>query len=342
MNGKLWIVGALAALTIGSCPALALDDEWAAEALPGANGFEPPRIEGAKNASKIEVLDQVQEAFDDAPPEAGIRRFAYSEHLMMKINVRRHMVTRVKLPGEIKEAAVGDAALFGMRHENGNSYLDIWPQVAGVDSNLIVMDEFGRVFTFYVRALPVDSPTVPDMAVLVFDTGIAPLPPKQVEDREAEERKREAVSDAGGIVKGSFEGRGSTGELNPDFLEGIPFDASKVSFDYRMYGDRSIAPDTVFTDGVWTFLYWKPERFDQVDLPVPFKIIDEIDTPANFRMGKTVMAIESIGRLTLKNGQRVVCIEPTEPFAIERETGGQLVGTEKPDEPRAPAQAEGA
>jgi len=324
------------ALTFAVClslPALA-DEAWQTEPFPtgsiaGTNGFELPTVVGAENAKDILVLDQVQAAFDNSSPSEGVRRFQYSEAHVMKINLRRHIVTRIKLPEIVDEAALGDATLFGVRHEHGDSYVDVWPVVAGVDSNLIVQDTHGRIFTFYVRALPVDSTTVPDLTVLVSEVGpyASPLslkPDQKVENLENPEAEKDAQSVVSGPIS---DGRGESGAFPTDFVDGIPFDAAKVNYEFKMYGDRSIAPDRVFTDGVWTYLYYDPERFHQVDLPVPFRLVDGIDTPVNYRIGKSLIAVEAVGEFSLINGHRIVCVVPDFDHAYEVEAEGQYGGS---------------
>lgn len=102
-----------------------------------------------------------------------------------------------------------------------------------------------------------------------------------------------------------------------DWLRDIPFDINKLRFDeYRMEkggakDSDKIAPDRVFHDGVFTYLYYARGRMDVVHRPVVHLVIDQVDNPVNTRTGGphgNIIVVEAVGDMTLRNGERVICL----------------------------------
>ena len=76
-------------------------------------------------------------------------------------------------------------------------------------------------------------------------------------------------------------------------------------------GDREIAPEYVYTDGVWTYFHYS-KRAASMDQPVIYRIVDGVETRVNTktagRFGEVIIA-EAIGEFTLRNGQKTVCVK---------------------------------
>ena len=91
--------------------------------------------------------------------------------------------------------------------------------------------------------------------------------------------------------------------------------------------DAEIAPERVFHDGVFTYLDFGDDA-DSVRRPVVHLIIDEIDTLVNTRSAgptNNVTVVEAVGDLTLRNGQKIVCIKRHAPLR----RGGAIVMEEE-------------
>jgi type IV secretory pathway VirB9-like protein len=75
-------------------------------------------------------------------------------------------------------------------------------------------------------------------------------------------------------------------------------------------GDRTIAPDYVYSDGVFTYFHFGT-RAREIDLPVVFRVVDGVETRVNTRtagrFGEVLIA-EARGDFTLRAGARAVCI----------------------------------
>lgn len=89
----------------------------------------------------------------------------------------------------------------------------------------------------------------------------------------------------------------------------------KLIFDMRMYevqpGDRAIAPEYVYSDGVWTYFQYG-DKAESTDWPVVFRVVDGIETRVNTRTaGKkgNVLIAEAVGDFVLRNGNKAVCVK---------------------------------
>jgi type IV secretory pathway VirB9-like protein len=88
----------------------------------------------------------------------------------------------------------------------------------------------------------------------------------------------------------------------------------RMIFDMQMFevneGDRAIAPDYVYSDGVFTYFHFG-SRAREIDLPVVFRVVDGVETRVNTRtagrFGEVLIA-EARGDFTLRAGARAVCI----------------------------------
>ena len=76
-----------------------------------------------------------------------------------------------------------------------------------------------------------------------------------------------------------------------------PFDPGKLSFEFDMSGDSSIAPKRVFSDGIFTWFDYG-DRWDRSDLPAVYRVVDGVDTPVNTRVKGTMLVAEAAGAFT--------------------------------------------
>jgi hypothetical protein len=88
-----------------------------------------------------------------------------------------------------------------------------------------------------------------------------------------------------------------------------------MAFAHKMYevndGDRVIAPNTVYTNGTWTFFHYG-KRSATVDRPVVYRVVNGVETLVNTRwIGRNneVLVAEATGDFVLRNGRRTVCVQ---------------------------------
>jgi ComB9 competence protein len=281
-------------------------------------------------------LGQIQRAWDKAPPNQGIYNVDFSPERVTKIRVRQFMPVTIVFPEWetlSSDPEAGDNFVFAAERA-GTNKLVIRAKFVGADATITVIGDSGTVYPFYVRAEGANSVNVPDVVVYLHaappGAGVVITPTNKVANgRKPVARAKPKPASSNGEV---------TGEESPDFVKPIAFNPDKLTFEFNMSGDRSIAPQRVFSDGVFTWFDYGT-KWDQEDLPAVYRVVDGVDTPVNTRIKGTMLIAEAAGAFTLRNGQRVVCVrpddwEPEGKYAPPAETTSTAAGH---GPPRGPA-----
>lgn len=233
-------------------------------------------------------LNQVQEAWNKALPQAGIYRLPYSKDHVMRLRTRPFMITTIVLPEweEIMEVLLGDDYFFAAEKKNKN-IISLLSKEALCDTSLTIIGKNGNIYPFYVRAEKVLSTHIPDIVVYV--------------DAKQE---RNPYFEIGPPLK----------EEVTDYLNKVPFLPENLNFSLEMFQkdleSRAIAPQRVYTDGIWTWLDYG-DAWDKKALPAVYQNVDGVDTPVNTRVENTKIIVHGVPPLTLKNGQKVICVQET-------------------------------
>ncbi len=255
-------------------------------------------------------LGEVQRAWDTAPATSGIYNVAYHPDKVIKLRVRQSMTTTIVLPEweEIGDIYLGDNVVFNAEKTRPN-ILIARVVFIGADTNLTVVGRTsGHIYTFYLRAIGIDAPDVPDVTVKVLAARPAALTAPLASVETAPEPTVTAEG-TGATAATGYERTAGKGLEDPDYLEEIPFDPAALRFDFSMSGEKSIAPERVFSDGIFTYFDYG-DRWDRTDLPAVYRVVDGVDTPTNVRYKGSMVIVEAAGAFTLRNGQRVVCVRP--------------------------------
>jgi len=254
-------------------------------ALGQAGGGYPRLVRDALPAGRI------QDVWAASRPGQSIRTERYDPTREIKLRVREGAHTVVALP-EWERVASG-AVFVGQKDalkvvvdQSGAGNRVIVQGKAGYDDTVTVMGSSGLIYPFYVVVENDRSRNVPDFVVYV--DARQPLgwePPDQDKSRR--------------------DGRPR------DYLRELPFDVTKARADFEMSGDSEIAPYFVVSDDVVTQLYYRD--LDRVDVPSVNRVVDDIDRPVNVRRAGNILLVEApVGQgLTLRHGQRVVCVRVT-------------------------------
>jgi ComB9 competence protein len=253
-------------------------------------------------------LGQIQRAWDKAPPNQGIYNVDFSPERVTKIRVRQFMPVTIVFPEWetlSSDPEAGDNFVFAAQRAGINK-LVIRAKFVGADATITVIGDSGTVYPFYVRAEGANSVNVPD--VVVYLHAAPPGAGVVITPAGKDAKGGKAVAPAN-LKSGPSNSREVTGEKMPDFVKPIAFNADKLSFDFNMSGDGSIAPRRVFSDGVFTWFDYGT-KWDREDLPAVYRVVDGVDTPVNTRIRGTMLVAEAAGAFTLRNGQRVVCVRP--------------------------------
>jgi ComB9 competence protein len=249
------------------------------------------------------LVGAIQRAWDGSPATAGVFVARYAADQVIKVRLREFMTTTIVLPEAeaIATVVLGDSHGFKAVKTQRN-ILIASASITGADTSLTVIGESGRIYAFYVRAEGYNSPNIPDLTVFV-KADMAPASasgPGPSDQADANATKPIPARQAASTLPG-LEAR--------DFLSEIPFDPARLRFDFTMSGDKSIAPDRVYSDGIFTYFDYG-RRWNESDLPAVYRVVDGVDTPVNTRSKGSLLIAESAGAFTLRNGQRVVCVRP--------------------------------
>lgn len=260
-------------------------------------------------------LDDVQKAWEHADRHAGILNVSYAPDQITKLKLRPQMITTIVFPDweDIGDVYLGDGVMFEAERTRSNVIV-VRGLVAGVDTNLIAMGRISKKpYSFYLRTLPIHSKEIPDTTV--FMKALAPL--SHLVDKE-EGQEGAPVSVSSGLsssdltrsqeIAKTVSLKESTTPDEADWLLDIPPKPEDFDFAYTMHGDKSIAPERVFNDGLFTYLDYG-EGWHKKDMPIVFLVKDDIDQFVNSRVKGNVLILEQVGDLTLKSGEKITCIK---------------------------------
>lgn len=265
--------------------------------------------------NSILPLGSLQRAWDAPFSSAGqatpgVMRYVWRPDFIMAVRTREFMVTTVHLPTweSITDIIVGDPVVFEATRVRAN-ILAFRPNHAGADTNITVIGVSGNVYSFYVRSEGWNSDQVTDLTVYVSANRVDPT---------------QGTAPSNNPMMG---GVSALNNLNlPDYLRQIIFRPDQLRFNLRILAptpeDVEIAPERVFTDGVWTYFDFG-SRADIMRRPVIYLVQDGVDTLVNTRTAGpqgNVLIAEAVGNFTLRNGKRVVCVRDPEVTTFTPET----------------------
>lgn len=254
----------------------------------------------------------IQDAWDNAEPNAGIITFPTPRLQTMKIALREGFVTSVILNNdEVLSSVLGDPINFANRTGTLSNLLYVWPKATGYDTTLTIETRSGQVLVFYLRSETFNTTNITNTKVFVGTAGPAiSVAPARIDTATAQppttnqspEEIDIAETDANGV---------------PYWTRSSRFDPTKIRQDLVWSGDTSIAPVSAFRDDKFTWLYWG-EDSDGQKWPAVWAVEDGIDKPAKTRRTKDgrYLIVETTGPLTLRRGEKTLCIKSQSPQSL--------------------------
>jgi len=236
------------------------------------------------NRQESYPLGSIQKAWSRSEGSEGIYNVIYRPSEVIKFRVREFMTTTIVFPKweRIAEKIVGDTSSYEVNIIKDNIISVKSKDNIGIDSTITLIGESGRVYSFYVRTEGYNSNNVSDVTVYVKVpySGADPALPLKAEKKP------------------------------DDYLQDAYFDPSKINFSFSMSGDKSIAPERVYSDGIRTWFDFG-KLIHQQNLPTVYKLEDGVDTPINTSRDGTKIVAQAAGSFALKHGQKTVCVLPT-------------------------------
>jgi type IV secretory pathway VirB9-like protein len=289
-----------------------LDSSITAPGAAGGGSAIDKQKAGDFAAMKREVAPggAIQSAWDAAPADAGVYQGKWSPGSVLRMRVREGMTSTVALPpwDTVSTYTLADRVNFGSRKVPGHAgYVELWTVHPGYDTNLTIVGASGNIYAVYVRGETWNSKNVPDLVTYV--RAIQPLGAMAGGEKPPEHEGKD-----GGAKEGRAKAAVAAAEVlakqAPEWLRRKNFDPFTVRHDREMSGDESIAPELIFRTDDMTILDFGTKVSDW---PAAFEVKDGVDVPVRTRKSKDgrFMGIETVGPLTLRLGEKTVCIKPS-------------------------------
>ncbi len=248
----------------------------------------------------------------------------YFQGQTYKIRLRYAMATLLFFSKPISDFVLGDKVGFDAKIlESNDRILLIKPLQIGVDSNISVIDNEGKVFSFYVFSTTFTSSKHPNLQVFIEDKNYysnAFMKPQNKEntlentptnnnkplEEEKEETKEEETITIGDntnamkIVKKDIQKgyRALKSSQRKWYCLGICSKKSKLS----------LMPEEIFNDKQFTYFKFD-KKLALSKFPVIYKVVDGYDNPVNTRIvGDYIIAEDVSAKWTLRSGKDYLCI----------------------------------
>ncbi|MWR20485.1 conjugal transfer protein, partial [Helicobacter pylori] len=253
----------------------------------------------------------------------------YFQGQTYKIRLRYAMATLLFFSKPISDFVLGDKVGFDAKIlESNDRILLIKPLQIGVDSNISVIDNEGKIFSFYVFSTTFTSSKHPNLQVFIEDKNYysnaflkpqnkenmaenapkdAPInnKPLKEEKEETKEKEEETITigdntNAMKIVKKDIQKgyRALKSSQRKWYCLGICSKKSKLS----------LMPKEIFNDKQFTYFKFD-KRLALSKFPVIYKVVDGYDNPVNTRIvGDYIIAEDVSAKWTLRLGKDYLCI----------------------------------
>ncbi|WP_139549020.1 TrbG/VirB9 family P-type conjugative transfer protein [Helicobacter pylori] len=252
----------------------------------------------------------------------------YFQGQTYKIRLRYAMATLLFFSKPISDFVLGDKVGFDAKIlESNDRILLIKPLQIGVDSNISVIDNEGKIFSFYVFSTTFTSSKHPNLQVFIEDKNYysnAFMKPQNKENtlenaptndnkplkeeplkEETKEKEEETITigdntNAMKIVKKDIQKgyRALKSSQRKWYCLGICSKKSKLS----------LMPEEIFNDKQFTYFKFD-KKLALSKFPVIYKVVDGYDNPVNTRIvGDYIIAEDVSAKWTLRLGKDYLCI----------------------------------
>ncbi|WP_033589627.1 TrbG/VirB9 family P-type conjugative transfer protein [Helicobacter pylori] len=254
----------------------------------------------------------------------------YFQGQTYKIRLRYAMATLLFFSKPISDFVLGDKVGFDAKIlESNDRILLIKPLQIGVDSNISVIDNEGKIFSFYVFSTTFTSSKHPNLQVFIEDKNYysnAFLKPQ----KENKENKENTLENAPTNNKPLKEEKEETKEKEEETITiGDNTNAMKIvkkdiqkgykalkSSQRKWYclgicskkSKPSLMPKEIFNDKQFTYFKFD-KKLALSKFPVIYKVVDGYDNPVNTRIvGDYIIAEDVSTKWTLRLGKDYLCI----------------------------------
>ncbi|RKV42991.1 conjugal transfer protein [Helicobacter pylori] len=254
----------------------------------------------------------------------------YFQGQTYKIRLRYAMATLLFFSKPISDFVLGDKVGFDAKIlESNDRILLIKPLQIGVDSNISVIDNEGKIFSFYVFSTTFTSSKHPNLQVFIEDKNYYSNAFLKPQKENKENMAENAPKDAQKNNKPLKEEKEETKEKEEVIIIGDNTNAMKIvkkdiqkgykalkSSQRKWYclgicskkSKLSLMPKEIFNDKQFTYFKFD-KRLALSKFPVIYKVVDGYDNPVNTRIvGDYIIAEDVSAKWTLRLGKDYLCI----------------------------------
>ncbi|GAA7569868.1 hypothetical protein HpBHB4_01310 [Helicobacter pylori] len=253
----------------------------------------------------------------------------YFQGQTYKIRLRYAMATLLFFSKPISDFVLGDKVGFDAKIlESNDRILLIKPLQIGVDSNISVIDNEGKVFSFYVFSTTFTSSKHPNLQVFIEDKNYYSNAFMKPQNKENKENKENTFENAPTNNKPLKEEKEETKEEetiiigdNTNAMKIVKKDIQKgyralKSSQRKWYclgicskkSKPSLMPEEIFNDKQFTYFKFD-KKLALSKFPVIYKVVDGYDNPVNTRIvGDYIIAEDVSAKWTLRLGKDYLCI----------------------------------
>ncbi|GAA9340197.1 hypothetical protein TH0551_03660 [Helicobacter pylori] len=252
----------------------------------------------------------------------------YFQGQTYKIRLRYAMATLLFFSKPISDFVLGDKVGFDAKIlESNDRILLIKPLQIGVDSNISVIDNEGKIFSFYVFSTTFTSSKHPNLQVFIDDKNYysnAFMKPQNKENKEntlenaptnnnkpLKEEKEETKEEEETITIG--DNTNAMKIVKKDIQKGYRALKSSQRKWYCLgicskKSKLSLMPKEIFNDKQFTYFKFD-KKLALSKFPVIYKVVDGYDNPVNTRIvGDYIIAEDVSAKWTLRLGKDYLCI----------------------------------
>ncbi len=248
----------------------------------------------------------------------------YFQGQTYKIRLRYAMATLLFFSKPISDFVLGDKVGFDAKIlESNDRILLIKPLQIGVDSNISVIDNEGKIFSFYVFSTTFTSSKHPNLQVFIEDKNYysnAFMKPQNKENtlekaptnnKPLKEEKEETKEEEETIIIG--DSTNAMKIVKKDIQKGYRALKSSQRKWYCLWicskkSKLSLMPEEIFNDKQFTYFKFD-KKLALSKFPVIYKVVDGYDNPVNTRIvGDYIIAEDVSAKWTLRLGKDYLCI----------------------------------
>ncbi|PUD17355.1 TrbG/VirB9 family P-type conjugative transfer protein [Helicobacter pylori] len=254
----------------------------------------------------------------------------YFQGQTYKIRLRYAMATLLFFSKPISDFVLGDKVGFDAKIlESNDRILLIKPLQIGVDSNISVIDNEGKIFSFYVFSTTFTSSKHPNLQVFIEDKNYysnafmkpqnkenalenAPTNNKPLKEEPLKEEKEETKEKEEETIT-IGDNTNAMKIIKKDIQKGYKALKSSQRKWYCLWAcskksKLSLMPEEIFNDKQFTYFKFD-KRLALSKFPVIYKVVDGYDNPVNTRIvGDYIIAEDVSAKWTLRLGKDYLCI----------------------------------